>query len=48
MKHILMIGGHDQTIHKLKKLGIRYILLQTPDLVADEQIKSSQKLLVFD
>lgn len=48
MKHVLLIGGRDHTIHKLKKLGISYTMIQTASLVTEEQIKSSKKLIVMD
>lgn len=48
MKHILLIGGRDHTIHKIKKLGIDYTLFQTPELTTEEQIKSSKRLIVCD
>lgn len=48
MKHILVIGGRDHTIHKLKKLGVSYTLFQTPELTTEEQIKSSRRLVVCD
>ena len=48
MKHILMIGGRDHTIEKLKKLDIHFSVIQKSDLVTEEQIKSSKKLIVMD
>ncbi len=48
MKHVLMVGGRDHTINKFKKLGIHFSVIQKPDLVTDEQIQSSQKLIVMD
>ena len=45
-KHILLIGGRDHTIHKLKKLGIDYTLFQTPSLTTEEQRNSSKRLIV--
>ncbi len=45
MKHVLVIGGRDHTIYKLQKLGINFSILQTPDLVTEQQVKFSKKLL---
>lgn len=48
MKHVLMVGGRDHTIHKFQKLGLNYTVIQKHDLVTDLQIKTSQKLIVMD
>lgn len=48
MKHVLMIGGRDHTINKFQKLGINFSVIQRPDLVTEDQIKRTKKLLVMD
>ncbi|HZW61297.1 MAG TPA: ATP-grasp domain-containing protein [Candidatus Babeliales bacterium] len=48
MKHVLMIGGRDHTINKFKHLGVSFSVIQKPDLVTDEQTRSSKKLVVMD
>lgn len=48
MKHVLMIGGRDHTIKKFQQLGVNFSIIQKHDLVTEEQLNSSRKLLVMD
>lgn len=48
MKHVLMIGGRDHTINKFKQLDIQFTVIQSPDLVTEDQTKLSKKLIVMD
>lgn len=46
--HVLVVGGRDHTLDKLDRLGVRYSMMQTPDLVTDRQIQSAHRYLVMD
>lgn len=48
LQHILLMGGRDHTIHKLKRLGIEYSLIQKPELVSEEQLKTARRIVVMD
>jgi biotin carboxylase len=45
-KHILVIGGRDHTIQKLKNLKIDFTLFQTPNLTTQEQITSAKRMVI--
>ncbi|POZ62054.1 ATP-grasp domain-containing protein [Chromobacterium alticapitis] len=47
-KHVLVVGGRDHTLDKLDKLGVRYSMMQTPDLVTDKQVRDSERYVVMD
>lgn len=47
-KHILIVGGRDHTLDKAEKLGLRYSMIQLPELFTDKQLKTSCRYLLAD
>ena len=47
-KHILVVGGRDHHLDKIEKLGIRYSMLQIPDLVNKRQYSNAIRYAVLD
>lgn len=47
-KHILIVGGRDHTLDKADKLGVRYSMIQVPELSTEKQIKGATRYLLAD
>ncbi len=47
-RHVLVIGGPSSTLDKLDKLGVRYSMMQTPELVEERQSRHAQRYAALD
>ncbi|MCG3462479.1 ATP-grasp domain-containing protein [Xenorhabdus bovienii] len=47
-KHLLIVGGRDHTLDKVEKLGVRYSMLQIPELVNKRQFENAERYAVMD
>lgn len=47
-KHVLVVGGVDFMIDKVEKLGLRYSMVQLPELVSDRHLRGALRYAVID
>ncbi|WP_405164118.1 ATP-grasp domain-containing protein [Nocardia sp. NBC_01499] len=47
-KHVLAIGGRNSTVDKLEKLGLRFSMVQIPEMVDARQYNSAERYAVLD
>ncbi|MFY1583646.1 ATP-grasp domain-containing protein [Micromonospora sp. WMMD734] len=47
-KHVLVVGGVDFMIDKVEKLGLRYSMVQLPELVSDRHLQGARRFAVID
>jgi biotin carboxylase len=47
-KHLLLIGGRDHTLDRVQLLGVRYSMVQVPDLVNPRQYLGASRYAVLD
>jgi biotin carboxylase len=48
MAHVLMVGGHSDTVARIASLGVEITLFQLPAMVSSEQATLARRLVSFD
>lgn len=48
MSHVLVVGGRSTVVDKLEQLGVRFSMVQLPELYEERQLRAAQRYAVLD